>query len=304
MSETTLATSQNALLVETITATPSILGVGQNPIRVVELFAGIGSQHQALENLGIPHIIVGISEIDKYAIAGYNAMHGESVNLGDITKIEHIPECDLITYSFPCQDLSVAGCQTGMEKGSGTRSSLLWEVGRLLEDMRERDVLPEVLLMENVDAILNRKNIDQFRQWIMTLNRMGYTSSYKVLNAKDFGTPQNRKRCFMVSTLTKGEFVFPEGFPLEIRLKDVLEQDVPDSLYLSKERIEKFEEHRRRQEEEPSIIVDGNLHWKGKLEQHNRIYSPNGIAPTLCESHGGDKAPKILELSVKGGLCE
>ena len=101
---------------------------GKNPIRVVELFAGIGAQHQALENLGIPHEIVAISEIDKHAIAGYNAIHGEAPNLGDIRKIEHLPECDLITYSFPCQDLSVAGNKKGMAEGSDTRSSLLWEV--------------------------------------------------------------------------------------------------------------------------------------------------------------------------------
>lgn len=108
------------------------------PIRVIELFAGIGSQAQALKNLGIPYEVVAISEIDKYAIKGYEAIHGPVNNLGDITQIEHLPDCDLITYSFPCQDLSIAGAKKGMSEGSGTRSALLWEVGRLLEDMRER----------------------------------------------------------------------------------------------------------------------------------------------------------------------
>lgn len=220
----------------------------KNPIRVIELFAGIGSQNQALTNLGIPHEVVAISENDDWAIRGYEALHGPVNNLGDIRKIEHLPECDLITYSFPCQDLSVAGYQRGMKRESNTRSALLWEVGRLLDDMRERDVLPEVLLMENVDAILNKKNIAQFQKWIMTLTEMGYVSSYAILNAKDYGIAQNRKRCFMVSTLTHGTFTFPKGFPLETRLKDYLEDDVDESYYLSDDRIKKFEEHRIRHE--------------------------------------------------------
>lgn len=328
---------------------------GKNPIRVVELFAGIGAQHQALENLGIPHEIVAISEIDKHAIAGYNAIHGEAPNLGDIRKIEHLAECDLITYSFPCQDLSVAGNKKGMAEGSDTRSSLLWEVGRLLHDMAERNVLPEVLLMENVDAILNKKNIDQFRKWIMTLNAMGYTSSYAVMNAKDYGIPQNRKRCFMVSTLTFGELMFPSGFPLELRLKDMLEDDVDESYYLSPERIAKFEEHRKRNEakgnnfgwkpldperervintvtdnpdrhasgnwikipksdsqsetgetgeressqESDRLILAGNLNDTRLLDQDNRVYSSDGIAPSIVQRFD-IKSDKGTKIQLKG----
>lgn len=262
--------------------------VGKNPIRVVELFAGIGAPHQALENLGIPHEIVAISEIDKHAIAGYNAIHGEAPNLGDIRKIEHLPECDLITYSFPCQDLSVAGNKKGMAEGSDTCSSLLWEVGRLLHDMAERNVLPEVLLMENVDAILNKKNIDQFRKWIMTLNAMGYTSSYAVMNAKDYGIPQNRKRCFMVSTLTFGELMFPSGFPLELRLKDMLEDDVDESYYLSPERIAKFEEHRKRNE-----AKGNNFGWKPlDPERERELSTPSRTILTDTHQGIGSRYPK------------
>lgn len=108
------------------------------PIRVIELFAGIGAQHQALKQANIPHDVVAISEIDPGAVRAYEAIHGKVNNLGDITKVEHLPDCDLLTYSFPCQDLSVAGKRKGMAKGSGTRSGLLWEVERLLVDMRER----------------------------------------------------------------------------------------------------------------------------------------------------------------------
>lgn len=208
-----------------------------NPLRVVELFAGVGAQHQALKNLGILHEVVAISEIDKYAIAAYTAIHGPVNNLGDIRKIEHLPPCDLVTYSFPCQDLSIAGLKRGMAENSGTRSGLLWDVGRLLKDLRERESQPEYLLMENVDAILNDKNRAQFMKWIIYLNELGYNSSYQVINALDHGIPQNRKRCFMVSTLIKGCFRFPGKKPLEKRLKDMLESNPDNEYYLTDDRL-------------------------------------------------------------------
>ena len=98
----------------------------ENPLRLIELFAGIGSQTQALTNIGIAHKVVAISEIDKYAIQSYEAMHGKANNLGDIRKIEELPDADLWTYSFPCQDISVAGKGAGIKEG--TRSGLLFEV--------------------------------------------------------------------------------------------------------------------------------------------------------------------------------
>lgn len=209
-------------------------------VRVIELFAGIGAQHQALKQAGIEHEIVAIAEINEPAVRSYEAIHGPVVNLGDITKIEHLPECDLLTYSFPCQDLSVAGKRRGMTKGAGTRSGLLWEVERLLEDMRERECLPNALLMENVDAILFDENIRDFKSWIRKLSEMGYTSSYKVLDAADYGVPQRRKRCFMVSLHDGRFFQFPKKRPLEKRLKDVLEDDVDESYYLPKEKVTTF----------------------------------------------------------------
>lgn len=110
-------------------------------IRMIELFAGIGSQASAMERLGIPHRRVAVSEIDEGAYRVYCAIHGPTPNLGDITRIEHLPDCDLLTYSSPCQDISIAGDKKGLKKGSGTRSSLIWEVGRLLTDMRERETV-------------------------------------------------------------------------------------------------------------------------------------------------------------------
>lgn len=215
-------------------------------IRVVELFSGIGAQVEALKELGIEHEVIATSDIDKHANKGYEAIHGKVNNLGDVTKIEHLPDCDLLTYSYPCTSVSVAGKREGMLEGSGTASALLWEVGRLLEDMRERDALPEVLLMENVDAVLNALNRAEFNRWIATLDAMGYCSSYRILNAKDYGTPQNRKRCFMVSTRTLGKFEFPKPCPDGRVLRDILEQDVPESYYLSEKRLRTFIAHAER----------------------------------------------------------
>ena len=211
-----------------------------NPIRMVELFAGIGAQASALRRIGVPFTSV-VCEIDDKAYKAYCAVHGPTPNLGDITKVEHLPDCDLVTYSYPCTSVSVAGKREGMKEGSGTASSLLWEVNRLLLDAKERNVLPGVLVMENVEAVLFKENRPEFNRFRIGLDRMGYDSSYAVLNAKDFGVPQNRRRIFMVSTLDKGHFIFPTGWPLTKRLRDVLEDDVPESYYLSDERIAKYQ---------------------------------------------------------------
>jgi len=215
-------------------------------LRVIELFSGIGAQAEALKELGLDYEVVATSDIDKHANLGYEAIHGKVNNLGDITKIEHLPECDLLTYSYPCTSISLAGKREGMVEGSGTASSLLWEVGRLLADMKERKILPEVLLMENVDAVLNKVNKPEFDRWCNILSEMGYCNSYTIMNAKDYGTPQNRKRIFMVSTLTMGEFVFPDPCPDGRVLRDVLEQDVPESYFLSEKRLATFKRHKER----------------------------------------------------------
>jgi len=122
-----------------------------------------------------------------------------------------------------CQDLSIAGHRRGMERGSNTRSGLLWEVERLLLDKKERERLPEVLLMENVAAITHKANIKAFEEWIDSLTEMGYTSSWALLNTKDFDVPQNRNRCFMVSIRNGGKFEFPKAIPQTRKLINVLE---------------------------------------------------------------------------------
>lgn len=214
-------------------------------MRILELFAGYGSQALALENLGID-FTSDISEIDKYAIQAYNQLHGETHNWGDINKIDEreLPYYDLITYSSPCQDFSTAGKQKGGDKGSGTRSSLLWECERII-----RAVKPKYLLMENVKNLLSDKHRHNFNEWFKVLEGMGYTNYYKVLNAKDYGIPQNRERIFCVSILGGGQYLFPNPIPLEKRLKDVLEDNVDEKYYLSDKIIKFYIENTIKQKE-------------------------------------------------------
>jgi len=285
-------------------------------IRAVELFSGIGAQASALENLKLDHEIVATSEIDKFAIASYNAIHGETSNLGDITQIERLPSnLDLVTYSFPCQDLSMAGKRRGMDKGAGTRSGLLWEVERLLNLSYKENDLPKVLLMENVDALLNEQNIRNFNKWISALSEIGYTSSYQVLNATDFGVPQNRRRCFMVSMLDDRKFKFPEPIPSDIRLRDVLEPVVDEKYFLSEDRVKKLIIHKERNQAlgngfgfsitnentEPAKAITTNIREENcTLLKVGNIPS-DGFAPTQLAT--GYKAPTLIkagELDIEG----
>ncbi len=205
-------------------------------IRVLELFGGYGSQALALENLGI-EFKSDLCDFDKYAEKAYNQLHGETFNYGDICSIDEtkLPYYDLITYSSPCQDFSNAGKQAGGEKGSGTRSSLLWECERII-----RAVKPKYLLMENVKALTGKKFMPLFAKWLMTLEEIGYKNYWKVLNSKDYGVPQNRERVFVVSILGGGEYHFPTAKKLTKRLKDVLEENVDEKYYLSEKLIEGF----------------------------------------------------------------
>lgn len=214
-------------------------------MRVLELFAGYGSQALALENLGI-EFTSDISEIDKYAIQAYEQLHGQTHNWGDITKIDEkqLPYYDLITYSFPCQDISLAGLQRGLDNDSGTRSSLLWECERII-----RAVKPKYLLLENVKNLVGEKHKPNFIKWLKVLEGFGYQNFWKVLNAKDYGVPQNRERVFVVSILGGGQYLFPNPIKLEKRLKDVLESDVDEKYYLSDKIIKSFLEKNTRDEE-------------------------------------------------------
>lgn len=221
-------------------------------IRLIELFAGYGSQAMAMKRIGVPFEHWGVVEFDKYAIMSYNAVHGTNYSTTDIRDIHgedlRIVDTDnnlyFLTYSFPCTDLSVAGLQEGMSRDSGTRSGLLWEVERLLKECNE---LPQILMMENVTQVHNKKNMPDFQEWLNFLESKGYVNFYSDLNAKDYGVPQNRLRTYMFSFL-KSEFGdnykynFPNPVELEKKLVDVLEDEVDEKYYLSQEKVDRIVE--------------------------------------------------------------
>lgn len=233
------------------------------PIRLIELFAGYGSQAMALKRIGAKFEHYRVVEFDKYAIASYNAVHGTDFPTIDITKVhaEDLNICDtetftyLLTYSFPCTDLSVAGKQLGMSKGSGTRSGLLWEVERILTEIRDGNgELPQILFMENVPQVHSKKNINDFEKWLGFLESLGYTNYWQDLNAKNYGVAQNRNRCFMFSFLGNYSYDFPNSIPLKKKLKDYLEDTVDEKYYINNEKAQKLIQ----------TLVDN-----GTLPQHN-----------------------------------
>ena len=264
-------------------------------IRLVELFAGIGAFSAAFRNLGIPYETIAIAEIDPHAIRAHASIHGDIPNLGDISLVEDLPDCDLLTYSFPCQDISTAGLGKGFAKSDDeidqTRSGLLWEVERILLRAKRR---PKYLIMENVDAILNTIHIRNFRMWVQALTGMGYTSSYAVLDASDYGVPQTRKRCFMVSALEDARFVFPPPAPDGRILADVLEDKVDDKYFLPPKRLENLK-IRKLSPKAEGLILRARLNEKFKRTRD--VYSSAGLSPCLVTK--GDANIAVESLSVR-----
>ena len=217
-------------------------------LKVLELFAGIGACSKALERLGIEHEIVDAVEIDKYAIKSFNAVHNTNFEPQDITKWDKDIKVDLIMHGSPCQDFSLAGKQAGGDKDSGTRSSLMYETIRIVKKLN-----PKYVIWENVKNLLSKKHKHNFEAYLQTMEQLGYTNYYQVLNAKDYGIPQNRERVFVVSVLCWSTFEFPKKRELKLKLKDMLEDKVDEKYYLA---IEKY-------------------------------------APALSTMQGGDRQPKI-----------
>ena len=363
------------------------------PIRLIELFSGIGAQAKALEILGVPfehyktcewavpsikaynsiHIkdfqdhskdlskqqlidyLQGnistnynepcdvtkkseewLRDVYNNCIATHNLMNIMKVNGKDLEIVDRDKYCYIMTYSFPCQDLSLAGTRKGMETSQangGTRSGLLWEVERILDELnreRERDcsTLPQILLMENVPEVIGAANVKHFHKWLFKLESLGYSNFFEILNAKDYGIPQNRRRCFMISILGDYAYDFPLKIKLKYRLKDFLENKVNEKYYLSDKMIEFFTYNTEKQKEcgnglksktisandekasaktittrngsrmDDNFIAEkgceqiGNLNYYNH-EQSDRVYGAQPCAPTVRTGHDEAKGIKI-----------
>lgn len=261
-------------------------------LKVFTAFSGYDSQMLALRRAGVDSDLVGWSEIDQYAIEAHNKLFPEYANrnFGDIKKIkwDRVPDFDLFTYSSPCQDFSVAGQGAGGEKGSGTRSSLLWECEKAIKNKK-----PKYLLLENVPALVNKTNIGVFEAWCRKLERMGYKNYWKVLCATDFNVPQTRNRLYMVSILGKGSFQFPDAKKLTKSLKDIVETDVDEKYFISnngvKWRIESaikgFNKNRRRRfgqrPEDNYLISPQRDHHSGAITGYYKAK----LFRTICTSN-------------------
>lgn len=296
-------------------------------MKIGTLFTGVGAWEKALIDLEIPFDLKFFCEFDKYAIQSYCAMYGESndLNLGDITKVDtsRIDDVDIIFYSPPCQAFSVAGKQLGFEDKRGV---LFYDALKIIAAKK-----PKVAIMENVKGLTGKKFKVEFEDMLKSLEDLGYTNSYKVLNAKDYEIPQNRERVFIVSILDGQEFEFPEGVELKLRLKDMLEDVVDEKYYVSEEKtreffnnnpdvLEKlgkyfetsycidanywkgttldgfFNKKRRQLVLEPNVKQIGNLVKTKNRDNPNRgrIYDVNAIGPALNCMQGGGLQPYVI----------
>jgi DNA (cytosine-5)-methyltransferase 1 len=319
------------------------------PVKLIELFAGIGSQHQALKNLGVNIVHSTIVEWQVNSIQAYNDIHvrkyddwtqgltkeeiafrlnqlGVSLDYNEPAKLEtllrkgeewlrnvynniintnnkvnimsvkaehlNITETNkydyILTYSFPCQDLSKAGKGKGMSD-TNTRSGLLWEVERILSECNE---LPQVLLMENVPDVIGSRYIQDFKRWDERLRQLGYSNHIEVLNAKDYGIPQNRERAFMISILGDYQYRFPQPIPLKLRLKDMLEKEVDEKYYLSDKVLNVFKSQDKRL---PEMLdkIDYNSNEPQSLDLYNRTVSD--ISQTLTMPNHNSQAIVVPE---------
>ena len=279
-------------------------------IKILELFGGIGACSKALERLNIEHEVVDYVEIDKYAVKSYNAIHNSNFEPQDITQWDKDIEVDLIMHGSPCQDFSLAGKQAGGDEGAGTRSSLMYETIRIVSKLK-----PKYVIWENVKNLLSVKHRHNFDAYLEIMENLGYENHYQVLNAKDYGIPQNRERVFTISILKESivyddynsnirkeqdlttncgsstirngwkiieceqNFTFPLKQELTLRLKDMLENEVDEKYYLSEYKINSIS------------------HWKAYQKPFEKVQGKNSIVPTLTARGAGEEHSGMITYS-------
>ena len=250
-------------------------------LKVLELFGGIGACSKALERLGIDYEIADYVEIDKYAVKSFNAMHNTNFEPQDITTWDKDIEVDLIMHGSPCQDFSLAGLQAGGDEGSGTRSSLMYETIRIVKKLK-----PKYVIWENVKNLLSKKHRHNFDSYLEIMESIGYKNYYQVLNAKDYGIPQNRERVFTISIRNdiNKEFIFPPKQELKLKLKDMLEDEVDEKYYLSDKQL--------------NYILDMNdVALSSGRDINNRVVNPN-IAKTISCRGAADQRADVTNFVI------
>lgn len=248
-------------------------------VKLFESFSGIGCQRMAFNRLGIEVEMIGISEIDKYAIKSYMAIHGETKNWGSICDIkgQDLPQIDVFTFSFPCTDLSRAGSMKGLSKD--TRSGLVYQVLRILQELKQVDRLPKCLIMENVVDLVQVKFIRQFQEIQLELEGIGYKNYAQTLNAKNYGVAQNRDRIFMVSVLGEKYYEFPKPIKLDKRLKDYLDNNVEKKYLLSDKFIKGMMMENTKGYDRKSRFVDA-LNKDVEIDIANTVTTREGCVAT------------------------
>ena len=233
-------------------------------INLLSLFSGIGAFEKALSNVGLDYDLVGYSEIDKYPSAAYSAIHNvsEDKNLGDIKEIDagELDDFNLMTYGFPCQDISIAGGKEGFSKSKETRSSLLWEAMRIAKEKK-----PEVMVAENVPNLLSDKFKQDLNSWLGFLTNIGYKTKIIALNAQSFGVPQNRKRVFIISSLMNLNLKV-ETKNKDITLKDILDKKVKKKYYLNQEYHKRYKKSLNNKKLQDKIPQLGDIYIKGTTQ--------------------------------------
>ena len=227
-----------------------------------------------IENIEITHNLVNIQQVK-----------GQDLEIIEKEQYEYI-----LTYSFPCQDLSLAGKGKGMADTS-TRSGMLWEVERILNELKTTNSLPQILLMENVPQVHGTGNVEHFNKWQLALERLGYKSYFQDLIATDYGIPQARNRCFMISILGEYSYTFPKPIPLKLKLKDMLEDNVDEKYYLP----EKYYKNIEYYEENKNQIAYLNY---SKQEQSNRVWNIENVSPTLCASYRANDYLQNIKIKI------
>ena len=287
-------------------------------MRLLSLFSGIGAFEKALDRAGIKYDLVNYCEIDRYASRAYAAVHevSEDLNLHDVQTID----CDrlksrgvnLITYGFPCQDISVAGSMKGFEHdGQKTRSGLFYDALRVIRELR-----PEVAIAENVKALASKKFEGEFAAVRGGLAEAGYNNYYAILDASDYGIPQHRERIFIVSIrkdVDSDTFAFPQKEPLRLRVKDLLEYEVEEKYYIDTDRarelIRKLAEEGKLPGNEPAIAAMRGRDPENPSNRYSGVHTEQKMEVntfgTLNTAQGGQKQPKIIDIvNDHDGCCK